>query len=99
MLTPAMTASRTSEPEVIIWNALATVVRPAGSLKKLALAEAMTSGLTADLVRTCGASARSDWEARTLIAEAAINFLRVICLRMCGACCKGAVVAALIEAL
>src|SRR5512139_3889868 len=54
MLTPAMRASRTSEPLVIIENALATLVRPSASFDRLPLAAAMTTGLTAR-VMTAGA--------------------------------------------
>src|SRR5258706_4037772 len=59
MFTPAMTASRTSLPEVIILKALATQVRPSSSFDLLPLADEITTGLTAPLAGTCGASPRA----------------------------------------
>src|SRR4051812_11993983 len=59
MLTPAMTGSRTSSPAWIILKALVTQVRPSASLDLWPLAAAMTIGLAAPLIGTCGASASS----------------------------------------
>src|SRR5690349_17016383 len=54
MFTPAITASSTSDPPVIIVNALCTAVIVPPFLKRLPLAEEMTSGLTALCVRIVG---------------------------------------------
>src|SRR5262245_45393883 len=44
MLTPAMSASRTSVPAVINWNALATHVNPSASFDLFPFRDATTSG-------------------------------------------------------
>src|SRR4026208_2209730 len=54
MLTPAMRESSTSEPLVIIVNALWTAVVLPPFLKRLPLADAITRGLTALCVRIVG---------------------------------------------
>src|SRR5436190_16867325 len=54
MLTPAISASSTSEPPVIIWNALATQVWFPPLVNLLPLAEEMTTGLTLFGVITVG---------------------------------------------
>src|ERR1044071_6993639 len=54
MLTPAITASSTSEPPVIIVNAFCTPVTVPPFLKRLPLADEITSGLTALCVRIVG---------------------------------------------
>src|SRR5512136_3266046 len=84
MLTPAMRASRTSEPLVIIENALATHVRPSVSFDRLPLAAAMTTGLTARVMTagawpkpTCGVAA-----ARAAAAPVRTKSRRLIVLLM-----------------
>src|SRR5262245_31254958 len=59
MLTPAMTASSTSEPPVIIVNAFCTAVTLPSCLTRLPLAEEMTSGLTALCWRIIGKAVTS----------------------------------------
>src|SRR6185503_3344938 len=54
MLTPAITASSTSEPPVIIWKAFWTAVTLPPFLKRLPFAEAITIGLTVLCFRIVG---------------------------------------------
>src|SRR5437899_3204291 len=56
MFTPAITASSTSAPAVIILNALATQVSPSSSLDLLPFADETTTGLVARFVKIRGAS-------------------------------------------
>src|SRR5207247_1992424 len=60
MLTPAIRASRTSEPPVIISNARATHVRLPPFVNLLPFADEMTTGLTLFGVITVGAWPNSD---------------------------------------
>src|SRR5262249_1685809 len=57
MLTPAVSASSTSDPAVIIWKALSTQVAGPPFLKRFPLAEGMTTGL---IVLVMAASACPD---------------------------------------
>src|SRR5436189_5712260 len=61
MLTPAIRASRTSAPPVIIWNAFATQVWLPPFVNLLPLADEMTTGLTLFGVMTVGACPKRDF--------------------------------------
>src|SRR5512141_2724770 len=81
MFTPATTASRTSEPLVIIENAFSTAVCVPPFLYRLPLPDEITTGFTAERLRIVGASARrpagSD-APRPAVAPVMTNFLRLI---------------------
>src|SRR5688500_13281626 len=66
MLTPAISASSTSLPDVIIENAFSTHVIGPPFLWSLPFAEAMTAGVTVFLVMTVG-----DWPNAGPVAAAA----------------------------
>src|SRR5262245_11147279 len=71
MLTPAIRASRTSEPCVIISNALATHVCPLSFFERLPFDAAMTSGLTPP-VFTAGACPNSGFVAAATTPAAVV---------------------------
>src|SRR5690349_17494109 len=75
MFTPAMTASSTSDPPVIIVNALWTAVIVPPFLKRLPFAEEITSGLTALCVRIVGKPAA--WFFVAAIVRPATALLRM----------------------
>src|SRR5882762_10365293 len=80
MFTPAMTASSTSAPAVIILKALATQVSPSSSLDLLPLAEEITTGFARRFVRMRGASptaARSSGAMGTSRPTMATNLRRL----------------------
>jgi hypothetical protein len=75
MFTPATSASRTSDPPVIIWNAFSTHVCEPPFLNLWPLLDATTSGLTLLGVITVGAWAKSGFAA----AAAATPAAAVVC--------------------
>src|SRR5215471_14289249 len=78
MFTPAMQASRTSDPAVIMLKAFATQVSPAASFDRFALAAATTTGLTPREI-TCSEPKPLD-ASTPAVVPAATNSRRVISL-------------------
>src|SRR2546421_3500019 len=72
MFTPATTASSTSAPWVIIWNAFSTQVTLPPFLNRLPLAAETTTGLTARPATTCGPWAGAGWGAAAATPTAAL---------------------------
>src|SRR5262245_55791646 len=71
MLTPAMRASSTSDPDVIMPNAVSTQVFVPPFLYRLPLFDATTTGLTLLGVMTVGACAKSGFAAAAAATPAA----------------------------